>query len=82
MYSYGIEQIDGIKIENNVLIAIEKSNYPFECAVYELDNKVMKHGLKEYHNFMDILKKALDTGEWKPYQRTIGMITLPKWLNN
>lgn len=76
MYGEGTEQISGRKVEHHALIACEKE-YPYEVAVYHLDEPAIETGARDYHRSLRRLKECIDTDRWPGYQTSVKDIGLP-----
>ncbi len=77
-YSKAIEIITGRRVKYHLYLAIEKK-FPFECAVYNVDEMVLERGKRDCDAAMQKLKTCLDTDAWIGYQNKVEMISLPSW---
>lgn len=62
-----------------MIIALEKT-YPFEACLYELSNKSVAIGRKQYTEQLEKLDLALKTNNWPSYESEL--VKPPKWLEN
>lgn len=60
------------------IIAVEKEP-PFACAVYELAERALEQGEREFREALRRYRQCLETGVWPGYQDELGLIDLPAW---
>jgi hypothetical protein len=72
----GVEEIEGRRINNVINICIE-TKYPFNMAIYMIDEYAIDEGQMKYKNLLLALKQSLEENNFQDYGiQTIG---LPKW---
>ncbi len=78
MYSEGIYELTGKRIDFPVFIAVE-NKHPYDCAVYILDDESMAIGLRDYRRSTHLVRACHDSGQWPRYQSKSKSISLPYW---
>lgn len=73
----GIFTLNGNKIENFILICVEK-DYPHEIGIYFLDNEVIERAHVNYKNTLLQFKECFKTNTWPSYNA--GTINIPAYL--
>lgn len=77
MYAQGIAEIDGIPVDDQVFIVVEKTR-PYQCAVYPIGTRTKEIGLSDYRKALGILKTCATYNQWPSYQSAMEEIELPE----
>lgn len=78
MYSEGIEQIEGQKVEFDGFIVVEPRK-PYEVAVYVSDDIMKEIGKRDYRRALRTLRESIDKQTFAGYQAGMQNISLPTW---
>jgi len=60
------------------LIAVEKEP-PYAVACYELDERALEQGRREYRHHLGTYLRCVETGLWPGYDAGLQLIDLPPW---
>lgn len=77
MYSYGVEQITGVRPEQQFFMACEKS-WPYEAAVYFLTDEQRNQAQYDYNRAMDRLLACIESNHWPMRQTKMEPLYTPK----
>jgi hypothetical protein len=72
----GVEIVEGRRINNCINIVVE-TKYPYNMAIYIIDEFALEEGQIKYKQICLDLKNAIEENKWQDYG--IQTISLPKW---
>ena len=72
----GVEIVEGRRINNCINVVIE-TKYPYNMAIYIIDEFALEEGQMKYKQICLDLKNAIEENKWQDYG--IQTISLPKW---
>jgi hypothetical protein len=79
-YTDGIAEATGQEIGHCVLMAVEKT-YPYEVALYVLDEDAINRGRAQVEKLMDVYAKCVRENSWPGYPSEIQPLCLPEWAS-
>jgi hypothetical protein len=70
--------MDLVAADYFVFLAVEKSA-PYAVGIYALDEASIGRGRDAYGNWLEMLARCQETGEWPGYSMEVETISLPAW---
>ncbi len=78
-YCMGVEAVTGVKPEEFIFIAIEKTA-PYGIGVYKADQEMLDIGREKCQEALALIATCEDLQQWPDYSPGVELISLPPWL--
>ena len=60
------------------IVAVEKEA-PYCVQVFEIDEKALEQGAREFRHHLAVFLRCRETGDWPAYGQGLALIDLPRW---